>query len=416
MTLFITLTLATFLAAQYRSGKRQRIFYLSMFAAAALAMMTKGLIGIAIPGLGIGVWMLLTQQWNILKQVPWISGIALFLLIAAPWHVLMAMKHPDFLSFYFIHEHFTRYLTDEHKRTAPWWFFIAITAVGLLPWTGLLPAGFRNLRAKIWPLAKAEPTALFLTLWIVLPLVFFSCSHSKLVPYIFPIFPPLAIVLGNILAQLWEGKLADKSLRLAMFFTVAVFALAIAASRLAVHLPGKAGLKLMPLAHISAFALFPLIIAVVALLYAIISRCLPRTSILMLMGFGAVASLSVNFIAADLDEASVKPLVQGLLPHLKDDDMVVAYHTYWQDLPVYLNRNVTVVDWTGELGFGVEHYPETKQWMIGDDEFWKRCAATKHVFVFMSEEAAAAFKPPHSCTLQPMGEYGVERKTVLMGK
>ena len=49
-----------------------------------------------------------------------------------------ARTHPAFFDFYFIHEHFTRYLTDSHKRIEPWWFFIAILPAGLLPWTGLI--------------------------------------------------------------------------------------------------------------------------------------------------------------------------------------------------------------------------------------------------------------------------------------
>jgi len=132
VSLFITACLACFLAAQ-QTGRRH--FYLLMYAASALAMLSKGLIGIVIPGMVIGAWIALTGQWKIIREARLIVGTLIFLTIAAPWHLLMAEHHPDFLNFYFIHEHFTRYLTDEHKRTAPWWFFIAVTAVGLLPWT-----------------------------------------------------------------------------------------------------------------------------------------------------------------------------------------------------------------------------------------------------------------------------------------
>ncbi len=65
---------------------------------------------------------------------------ALFLLLAVPWHVLAAIRNPDFLWFYFVREHFLRYLTTVHSRTEPWWFFIPVILWALLPWTALLPA------------------------------------------------------------------------------------------------------------------------------------------------------------------------------------------------------------------------------------------------------------------------------------
>ena len=124
----------------------------------------------------------------------------------------MAGKHPDFLNFYFINEHFTRYLTDSHKRVQPWWFFIGITLAGLLPWTFLTPHLLRGLVQKKNPDPAINAGILFLLLWIVIPLLFFSASHSKLAPYIFPIFPPCAILLGHYLAKCWEGRIAARAL------------------------------------------------------------------------------------------------------------------------------------------------------------------------------------------------------------
>ena len=116
----------------------------------------------------------------------------------------------------------------------------------------------------------------------------------------------------------------------------------------------------------------------------------------------------------------MRPLTDILAKEIKPEDEVIAYSSYWQDLPVYLNRNVTVAGWTGELTFGVEHYPITKNWMIGDKEFASYCAHAKHnVYVLAplqkkdkSYDAAGALSSP-SCMLRLMTTYG---NTALLKK
>ena len=391
-----------------------REFYLLMYIFSALAVMTKGLIGIVVPGLVIGTWIAITGQWRILREARLATGLVVFLLITAPWHIAMARTHPDFLNFYFIHEHVTRYLTDEHKRTAPWWFFIVVTLAGLLPWATLPPLppgegppdgnGFHADR----PSPQGRGGREFLYLWILLPLLFFSSSHSKLIPYIFPIFPPLCILIGNRLALLWTQSVPVKPLRLGAALTVALWAALILASQLLPILPGKLGQKVSAVSsQIPLVSLYPLMLALLWVAYAA-WRSSPKRLILALMGLGAVTGVSANYLAASLDTASIKPLAESLRPRLRDGDMVVAYGSYWQDLPVYLRRNVTVAGWTGELTFGVEHYPQTHAWMMTTDEFRQRCAGAQRLYVFVRENAAATL--PETCRLQLAAAYG---KTLL---
>ena len=141
LSVFFTLTLACFYlaSAEERPGLRRALLY-GMFAAAALTVLSKGLIGIVLPGGIVFLYLLLGRRWDVLRRVPWLTGVALFLLIAAPWHVLAAMRNPDFLWFYFVREHFLRYLTTVHARVEPWWFFLPIVLWALLPVTAVLPA------------------------------------------------------------------------------------------------------------------------------------------------------------------------------------------------------------------------------------------------------------------------------------
>jgi len=405
VTLFITATLACFIAAQ----KNPR-FYIIMYIASALAMMSKGLIGIVIPGMVIGAWIVCTRRWTVLKEARLFTGLIIFGLIAAPWHIMMAQKHPDFLNFYFIHEHFTRYLTDEHKRNQPWWFFIGVTIAGLLPWVGLLPGALKQLK---W---KTDPNALFLLLWALLPFLFFSASHSKLASYIFPIFPPLVIMMGHYVSRVWSGDVGSKTLCINIIGMVLLFGICAAAYPFLPALPGKAGKAMAVLPPIPLPMLLPVLLVLVALLASVVRNRPARHLIVMLAFFGATLGISANYIGGLLDQTSIKPLVEAM-PPLHDDDMVVAYDSYWQDLPVYLGRNVTIAGWTGELSFGTEHYPETHAWMIDDAEFWQRCAAAPHeVYVFMTRDTYNTLllaKFPGGCPLHLLGGVG---KTVLLQK
>src|SRR6185369_16322300 len=114
-------------------------------------VLTKGLIGIVLPGLILGAWAVLFRRWEVLRRLLHPSGIALFLLIAVPWHLLVSRANPEFPWFYFVHEHLLRYTTKIHKRYEPFWFFLPVLAVGMLPWTLFVARAVRR------ALAAEEP-------------------------------------------------------------------------------------------------------------------------------------------------------------------------------------------------------------------------------------------------------------------
>jgi 4-amino-4-deoxy-L-arabinose transferase-like glycosyltransferase len=117
-------------------GARRRWLFYGLYASAALATLTKGLIGFLVTGAVMFLWLLVFNQWKRLRPLHLPSGIALFLAIALPWHLLAAQRNPTWAEFYLIHEHFTRFTTTVHGRYEPWWYFIPIVALGIFPWTG----------------------------------------------------------------------------------------------------------------------------------------------------------------------------------------------------------------------------------------------------------------------------------------
>ena len=136
VSFFITATLVCFyLAAVEEEPRRRRLLWYACASSAALAVLAKGLIGVALPGLVAFLFILLGRRWEILRRFPWISGSALFLAVALPWHVAAAMRDPQFFDFYIVREHFLRYLTPIADRVEPFWFFLPVLLWAFLPWT-----------------------------------------------------------------------------------------------------------------------------------------------------------------------------------------------------------------------------------------------------------------------------------------
>ena len=177
------------------TGRSRRALY-AFHAACAAAILLKGLVGVVLPGGAIVAWTLVTGRWRTLQRVFSPGPLLLFFALAVPWHVAMALRHPDFLQFYFVHEQFQRFATTEHRRTGPAVYFIPVLVAGFLPWT----AFFGRFRES-WPgftrgAWRARSTEGFLWIWAALVFAFFSASQSKLIPYVLPIWPALSVLLA----------------------------------------------------------------------------------------------------------------------------------------------------------------------------------------------------------------------------
>ena len=208
VSFFLSLAVGAFALAQRSGappGSRQR-WMLFGWAACALAMLSKGLIGVVLPAGAVAVYVLWQRDWRLLARLELGAGLALFLVIAAPWFILVSLKNHEFARFFFIHEHFERFLNKGHGRYQPWWYFLPLLALGLVPWTLALPGALAS-AARRRPLLAFNPQR-FLLAWSVLVFVFFSVSDSKLFGYILPIFPALAMLLGDWLPRIGTRALA----------------------------------------------------------------------------------------------------------------------------------------------------------------------------------------------------------------
>ena len=196
LSFFLYSALLSFLLAMRSApdSAQQRRWVWLMWAAMALAVLSKGLVGIVLPALVLFVHTLLERNLQTLKRLHWISGLSLFLLIAAPWFILVQRANPEFFHFFFIREHVERYLLPDHHRLGPWWYFFPVLIFGLLPWTS------SALRA-MWIGWRQRDAAFgvdrFLIVWILSIVAFFSFSESKLPAYVLPVLPAMLILLAR---------------------------------------------------------------------------------------------------------------------------------------------------------------------------------------------------------------------------
>ncbi|HKU17243.1 MAG TPA: phospholipid carrier-dependent glycosyltransferase [Steroidobacteraceae bacterium] len=198
-TFFLCAALFAFVIAQlaHDSPARLRNWMLITWAALGLAVLSKGIVTLVLAGATLTVYMAATRDLSPLRRLQLRAGVPLFLVITVPWFWLIQRRNPEFFQFFFVREHFERYLTTVADRVEPFWYFIPIVAVALLPVLG-------NWRS--WTLAKIEGersagefrAELFLLTWCAVVIVLFSLSQSKLATYVMPIMPPLAVALARV--------------------------------------------------------------------------------------------------------------------------------------------------------------------------------------------------------------------------
>jgi len=357
-------------------GLRRRLFMWGLYSFAALAVLTKGLIGILIPGMVIGAWIVLLGEWRVLKTMYLPSGLLLFLLIAAPWHILVNRANPEFFNFYFIHEHFLRYLTKIHSRYKPAWFFIPVVLLGLLPWSAFLVQAVKHNLPPSWRERHEHRDTLFLILWAGLIFLFFSASSSKLIPYILPVFPPLSILIGRYLAEAFERRDFPGIGTGCAVLLITTLGMAVSLIALPQYWASPDAQKLGKYPYVSAAVL----ITGAAVTWMMKRRKNFQWVFTSLTATTVLFFIVVNAAASVADMRSSLNLATVLKQRLQPGDEVASYDTYYQDLPVYLERRITVVNWKGELEFGTS-VEDTSQWMVDDATFWKRWNGPNTVYM-----------------------------------
>ncbi|MDR1551365.1 MAG: glycosyltransferase family 39 protein [Holosporaceae bacterium] len=369
--------------AKRSAGLARPYYIVASYALSALACLTKGLIGAVLPGVIALTWVICTRNWMKIREMLHWPGILVFFAIFLPWHILMCLHHDDFLHFYFIVEHFQRYISTIHHRYQPGWFFLAILTVGLLPWTGFVLISLKNACQKAF---KHDEENVFFICWIFWIFSFFSLSSSKLIPYILPILPPIALITGIALDDLakrnFKGFKAAISINIGVIGGVILLYFAqISNLDISDVLSNKQAQLLLII-----FSGFLLAMTIVHFLFFRISKIV---SFIIYIFCGMNMMWIINKAAVyyqKVKKPSTRRLAEAIQLNRREGDLVFCYKRYYQDFPVYLNSTVGVVDFVGELEFGA-NAEKSDDRLMGEDAFWKLWKETnRRIFLLLSRE------------------------------
>jgi 4-amino-4-deoxy-L-arabinose transferase-like glycosyltransferase len=162
-----------------------------------LAVLAKGPAAIILASGAVFFWALFTKRWRDGFRLFHPVALASFCLTALPWYILCAERNPDFFRIFIIEHNFKRYLTPEFQHIQPFWFYVPVILVALLPWMALLPALISDLRKNSGEHFWGGGRELLILCWSVFPIAFFSLSKSKLPGYVLPSIPPLILMLAR---------------------------------------------------------------------------------------------------------------------------------------------------------------------------------------------------------------------------
>ncbi len=376
-------------------GAARRWLFYKLYASMALATLTKGLIGFLVTGAVMFLWLLIFNQWKRLRPLYLPTGALLFLAIVVPWHVLAAQRNPGWAQFYFVHEHWERFTTTEHGRAGPLWYFVPVVVLGFFPWIGFLWAAVREAVAggaftgfrAAWARRAENTPAWFLVTWAAFIFLFFSKSQSKLIPYVLPVFPPLALIVGGWLAR----RCADGAVRrLRAGLNVFAFGCGLLAVALliAVLKPGvirEAG---------QAELIRPFAYAMVVILFlgGITAPWFARTRGVH-GGLMTVAATAVGFflmlMMAVPPIRSTKELALLAAPKLQPGDRVYHYHAFFHDFTFYTRRPVGLVNYKDELELQFLDPAEKAARFIDDAELRRQWETPERVWLVARRDDAA---------------------------
>lgn len=381
LSLFLTAAVSAF---YYGHIKNDRRWFLVFYASVALGLLTKGLVAIVLPG-GIIFWYIIfTKKWRLILDALYLPGIALFSVIAFPWFYMVSKENPDFLYFFFVREHFLRYATKIHSRYEPFWFFIPMIPVGLMPWTGFFFSLFSRESILRSPADKKMKDAnIYLLSWFTVIFVFFSFSSSKLIPYIVPCFPPLAMLIAADIDRMierrkWHGKALIFSIVSGGLFSAALIIYTLTGGRvdpsdtLPSALAISAGLLAGPV-----LALF-------------ITRNGSRNAYekaVAALCISAVVYIAAHYGVYDImgKTRSTKGISEVIMKEKLPDETIAVYGEILQGIPFYTKQRVMLIDSMGELEFGAGK-PEGEGWFPTAKEFLSDWKSKDREFVLVIEK------------------------------
>jgi 4-amino-4-deoxy-L-arabinose transferase-like glycosyltransferase len=353
MLLTALLTVAFFsLFLQWREGGR---WWIVSYLAMALAVLTKGPVGVMLPALAA---ILFAWHQGELRDAParlhLAAGLILLLAVALPWFVIIAIRLPGFLDFYVIGEHFRRVFVANYSHNEPFYYYLPVIMVGLLPWSVGLPL--------ILVEGTKGPARAFCAIVAGMVLVLFSAAHAKLIPYILPAIPPTAVLLADSILRAPENRAGSGRFVALLGPGLSVAGLVLIAIGAAAPLLHDPDITL--LARVLALAGAILLIGGSAS-FAAFLRGHAAAGLWILVLAVAAGLLTATYGRIDLEARhSYAPMGRELAARAPGATLI-DYRRYQQAITFYTRRRVILVSpFLSELRFGAEHSADRHQYFL----------------------------------------------------
>jgi 4-amino-4-deoxy-L-arabinose transferase-like glycosyltransferase len=230
LTTTVTGALTCFYCSEVERGAGRRTWLVFFYLFVGASLLTKGLVGLVITGAVVVVYSVFRRRWPGLIRlgVPW--GVLLVLMVAATWYAPVIARHGRaFVDEFFVQHHFARYVSNKYHHPQPFWFYLPVTLGLVLPWTaflieGMIGAAGTNARAE----DAASKLRVLALAWLVVPVLFFSASGSKLPGYVLPALPGAALLAGDGLHRYLRGAGGTLAMRLTGLLALLAFGAGVA--------------------------------------------------------------------------------------------------------------------------------------------------------------------------------------------
>jgi 4-amino-4-deoxy-L-arabinose transferase-like glycosyltransferase len=199
LAFFITLSLFLFFAG-YEDPVRRRRLFLGGYLAIGMSIVAKGPIGLVLPVMAVGLFLIFQRDLKFVKQMRMGWGLPIALAVGSPWYILAMIKDPDYVWYFFIGKNLGSFFSDDASRhLEPFYFYLPVLFGGFLPWSFFLPAAL--VRCFKGGAGRLGPGKRYLLVWAGSVFLFFSAASSKLPTYILPMFPAASLLV----ADYWRG-------------------------------------------------------------------------------------------------------------------------------------------------------------------------------------------------------------------
>lgn len=380
MTFMLSGAFFSFMTAYF---EKNRGFYLLAYVFMGFGFLTKGLIGIVLPGAAMGLFILINRDFREIMKMHIFPGILILCAIILPWWISATSAKPDFFRVFILEHHFSRFATKSFGRTKPFWFYAPVLLGACFPWSLLLPGAVRNVFKS-----EEKKKLLFLLCWAAVIFVFFSIPKSKLPYYLLPISMPVIVLCAAFVTSLEQKPRADGFARFAWEFLRVLGFIALPGTVIAAFLPIKdvhfETLKtLLPFGGV-------IISAGCLVSYYLYKKQRIAQSVLALsiMMGGLLLSVSNGMVRITPIE-SVYPEVRMIQKEMKPGDRVAIYSSPddFSDLYFYLKERPLIVGTDrGTLGHESRKKEPQDEWFIGIEDFVKNFNGREKRYFFLIPE------------------------------